>query len=579
MPALNYRRPASVFSPAATLPNGSVLQYVLLGMLLAIPATIYFSTVYQNAYNFPYEDDFNSALSFLSDYTAANITVGDKLKLLFSQYNEHRIVFDRIVFLADYWLFGHLNFRHLILVGNVSLLLICLLFWKVTFRTLPPNQKLLFLLPVSYFLFSFQYWELATWSMAALQNLYVMPFALFSLYSLTRPGRTAFVLACGAALLATYTSGNGMFSFVAGIPILLLLKSYRKLTGWLLTAAVAIGFYFWHYIRPPYHPDVFDSLFNHTGRAISYFFSLTGAIAGYNRPRFAILFGVVSLLMTLGLAGYLWYRKRLLDYLPLLGWMAFLYLTCLSLMASRSGMGVGQAFGTRYGIVVVMLLSTQVILALEVVTRLYLRLGVLAAYSGIAVLFYLSANNKTNRLRLIDRTRQLEYSTAFYNANPANVFLHWGSSGLTAKPFFEDAVRKGIFRVPDLTFRALKSIAQPVVSQKLIASPGITYDATPYSTADFLVFYRASVLVGGPLSREAVVQFVAQSPANSYIFDTYRHTWDDPNDLILNRSYPQPGFSCVIDKKDLKQGQYRLWLRVQEGSKTSYQPLDVALDV
>ncbi|NEU65601.1 hypothetical protein [Spirosoma agri] len=556
----------------------AVFQCLFLCFLLAIPVFIYYKTIFENAFNFPYEDDFNSALSFISDYAFGNLTFWGKLKLIFSQYNEHRIVFDRLVFLTDYALFSELNFSHLIIIGNLSLLLICALFLTVAFPRLPLNQKLLYLLPVAYSLFLFQYWELSTWSMAALQNLYVIPFAMFSLYSLSKSGRNTFLLACGAAILATFTSGNGMFTFLAGAALLLLTQSYRKLVLWLVIMASTIALYFWGYIRPPYHPDIVDSLFNHTGRAIGYFFTLTGMLVGPGRATLSILFGALSLLVSVGLLGYLLYTKRFTDYLPLIGWLLFLYLTCLSLMATRSGMGIGQAATPRYGIVVVMLFATQSVLALETITHRYLRLGVLIGYLSVALFVYLSAINQDNRRRIDDRKRTLQYSSAFYNDNPANLFLHWANPGI-AKTIFADAQQKKIFQVPAVTFSDLKTVPQPISPAQLTATNNITTDIHPYETGNFLVLYRAGALLNGSLSRKTTIQLLARSATDCYAFDVKKHAWDDLDDHTLDRKYTQPGFSCVLDKKDLRPGHYMLWLHLVDGETNAYQPLTITLDV
>ena len=315
--------------------------------------------------------------------------------------------------------------------------------------------------------------------MAALQNLYVIPFALFSLYSLTQPGKIAFTLACCGAILATYTSGNGLFTFVAGAPLLLFVKSYRQLAIWALIGAITIALYFLDYIRPPYHPDIYDSLVNHTGRAIRYFFSLTGSMVGIGRPGLAVIVGLFSLAVTLGLLGYLWSKKRIPAHLTLIGWLLFLYLTCLSLMASRSGLGVEQAFSPRYGIVVVVLFATQAMLAIETVRKGWLRLGVLVAYLAVALFFYLSPTNQGNRQRIVDRTRELQYNTAIYNNDSTNLFLHWGNSD-AAKPIFADAIHKGIYQVPPLTFQDLKSSPQPFDATGLAASNQVTYQVQPF---------------------------------------------------------------------------------------------------
>lgn len=557
--------------------NMPAYAYALVIFLLAIPVFIYYKVIYENAYNFPVEDDFNSALSFISDFAFGNLSVGEKLKLIFSQYNEHRIVFDRLIFLADYGLFSELNFRHLILIGNLSLVLIWVLFYKASFQQCSLFQKLIYLLPATYSIFLFQYWELSTWSMAALQNLYVIPFAMLSLYKLNKASRTDFALACAAAVLATYTSGNGLFTFIAGVPLLFFTNSYRRLAVWLIVAAVAIAFYFWGYIRPPYHPDVVDSLFNHTGRAIRYFFTLTGMLLGPGHPTLNVLFGGLSLVVSLGLIGYLWYSHRLTNHLALVGWLLFLYLTCLSLMATRSGMGIGQAATPRYGIVVVMLFATQAVLALETIRHHLLRLGVFIGYLGVVLLVYVSPTNQDNRRRIEDRTRELKYATALYNTDPTKLALHWGNQEI-ARSIFADALQKGIYHVPATTFNELISPAQPCDPTQLVASDAVTTDVKPYETGNFLIIYRATAALSSTLPRSATIQIIAHSESACYTIDAQRHAWDDPDDKLLGRSYPQPGFSCVFDKKTLKPGHYALWLCIQTGETKVYKPLDSHLD-
>lgn len=568
----------TTISHTSTSPQRLIfLGYLPAILLLIIPIGLYYATIFQYAYNFPYEDDLNSALSFLSNYSFGQLTAWGKLTLIFSQYNEHRIVFDRLVFLSDYALFGQLNFRHLILIGNIAPLLTVFLLYKGSFPNEPRQKKLFYLLPAAYVLFSFQYWELSTWSMAALQNLFVIPFALFSLYSLCRPGRTAFVLACVGALLATFTSGNGMFTFMVGIPVLLQLKEYRKLVLWMAISGLAIGLYFLGYIRPPYHPDIADSLFNHPGRAIRYFFTLVGSMAGLGRVRLAVLMGVVSTIVSVGLLGYLWYKKKLTAHLPLISWLLFLYATCLSLMASRSGMGVEQAFTPRYGIVVVMLFATQTLLLLETIRFPYGRIAALVASLGIAVFFYVSPTNLGNKKRLEDRTLQMQYNSALYHANPATLSLHWGNTNI-GKAIYQDAHQKGIYTIPTLTFSALRSKPQPFDATLLKDTHNLTTEIQPYQSGDFLVFYRNWVLLNNEMPASAQISLIAQSPSATYQFETHRHTWEDHEDHTLNRQYTHPGFSCVIDKKDLKPGQYRFWVLVSNLNLNAYQALKLEID-
>ena len=65
---------------------------------------------------------------------------------IIEQHNEHRIVFTRAVVLLDYYVFGAVNFRHLLFVGNFAVVLVVGLLGLV-FR--PQSKwKLLLFLPV-----------------------------------------------------------------------------------------------------------------------------------------------------------------------------------------------------------------------------------------------------------------------------------------------------------------------------------------------------------------------------------------------------------------------------------------------
>lgn len=419
----------------------------LLGVILLAPLFIYCITIFRNAYNFPYEDDFNSALSFVSDFAFKHTLFSDRIQLLFAQYNEHRIVFDRLVFLGDYYFFGALNFRYLILLGNTAVLILAFLFVKLSFRTYSWPQRLLYLVPVSYALFLFQYWELTTWAMAALSNFYTVVFALFSFYQLSKPGKYAFSVACASASMATFTLGSGLISFIAGVPILLLLKNYRRLGIWLVIGAVNILFYFKGYYRPPYHPSITNTLFNHTGQAIHYFFSLLGTFFP-GRPTVSLLFGILLFLSAVILIVFRWLTHRLSENLPLLGLFLFVYLTCLSITMGRAGFGIQQAYSTRYGFIVVTLYASQAILTIETIKNLYWRTATALFLGCLSMFLFVSNANRQNRRSLERRASQLHELVLQYQKNPNTVKLPWGDAK-EAKAIFDDAVAKGIFQMPE----------------------------------------------------------------------------------------------------------------------------------
>src|SRR5262249_3718418 len=159
---------------------------VLLACAAFTPVLRYYGVVFDKAVNVPVTDDYDAGLQFILDYTADTAKLPKKLGLLFAQYNEHRIVLVRLAFLADYVLFGQLNFRHVSLLGNAALLLILTLLFQASFTQIRFPQRLFYFLPVPFLLFQMNFWEFPVWGMAGIQNLYVLVFSLLSFYAINR---------------------------------------------------------------------------------------------------------------------------------------------------------------------------------------------------------------------------------------------------------------------------------------------------------------------------------------------------------------------------------------------------------
>ena len=110
----------------ATSPAKSPLWYTwIINSWIFIPAVLYLNTAYQYACNIPVLDDYDVILAFLHDFKAAGF--GQKLLLLISQHNEHRLLHSRLLYVAYYGITGNINFRNIILIGDLQLLAIALI--------------------------------------------------------------------------------------------------------------------------------------------------------------------------------------------------------------------------------------------------------------------------------------------------------------------------------------------------------------------------------------------------------------------------------------------------------------------
>jgi hypothetical protein len=231
---------------------------VLGWLLIALPILLFGLVWQQYAINIPKWDD--HALRAFLVYSDQETTLSGKIYQLFRQHNEHRIVYDRIITALDYWLFGKLNYKHLMVVGNLSLVGLLAVFIGVLRQH---RKTVLYAVPVSLLLFNLSQWENMFWGMAALQNFSVVLWVVAAFYFLTYTHRWG--LALVAAILATLTSGNGLIVWPIGFVLLALrLASYSResksatkwseqfqpLIGWTVGALIVVGLYFTGFEKP-----------------------------------------------------------------------------------------------------------------------------------------------------------------------------------------------------------------------------------------------------------------------------------------------------------------------------------------
>jgi len=161
---------------------------------------------------------------------------------MFGKYSEHRIFYVKLNTLLDYYLFGQVNLIRLNFIGNLGLLGIAV----ILFKTLKPvDNRWLFFLPVLFLLFQLQYIGIIFSPMSALQNINTVLFAFASLYFLNKKETRYFIWALVFAVVGCFSSGNGMFIFMAGLLVLFTGNySYIFKSIWILVMIISIAWYF-----------------------------------------------------------------------------------------------------------------------------------------------------------------------------------------------------------------------------------------------------------------------------------------------------------------------------------------------
>ncbi|MDB5242302.1 MAG: hypothetical protein JWP57_2927, partial [Spirosoma sp.] len=215
-------------------------------LILAVPLLVLVLALWFWSENIVYQDDY-ALLDFMIDWTDPALSWGHKIQRLIEPRNYHRIVYDRLVTLATYYLTGRVNFLAMIILGNAALLGIVWRLWTLFRQTRLPGW---YFIPVPWWLLNLQSHENMFWGMAALQNFTVIWFMLEALHRLIRRDRIVGPLLLTIAAL--FTSGNGLLG-VAVSSLVVGWQWRRRTDGWLWIAGIAgaLGVFFWHYETAP----------------------------------------------------------------------------------------------------------------------------------------------------------------------------------------------------------------------------------------------------------------------------------------------------------------------------------------
>ena len=146
-------------------------------LLLVVLCLGYGETVFFHfALNAGQADDFVDALWFFEIFRSQPDLWG-KLAVLPLPNHEHITVFNHLVYLCHYWLFGEINFFHYMVIGQLIVMLCCL----VLADWLKATVGWWYALALSFGLFfNLFYWHASYWAMTALSNQAVILFALLA---------------------------------------------------------------------------------------------------------------------------------------------------------------------------------------------------------------------------------------------------------------------------------------------------------------------------------------------------------------------------------------------------------------
>ena len=320
-----------------------------------LPALIFYLFFFKFGVNAPYADDISAVNAMVIRFFNGQDTWWDKLLLLFSQCNEHRLFYLSAVAVIQFAIMGEINFLVLDLIGGLASFGILLVFYRMILKY---NYPLWLIIPISFFLFNLSYFQNIFWTVCALQH-NTLPFMIL-LVIIVLSGKvetSSFFWSLFFAFFAVFTSGNGFLIFIAALPLLWRYSS-KYVVFWLLSGVACFLLYMSDYEHPYQRGNLLENAFQ-IKAILGTFFVYLGSFSsvfffGMHPMRTNISF-VLGLVMFLSILVIYWKnRSQLLKentpYLTLSTIFLFVFGTVGLYSLARANEAIESVYESRYAI-------------------------------------------------------------------------------------------------------------------------------------------------------------------------------------------------------------------------------------
>ena len=489
-------------------------------------------------------------------------SLSDKLYTLFSQDGEHRVVFNRLAFTLSYFLFGEIDFKLLIFFGNISLLALLFLFFKI----LKVRQhNLLYLIPISILLFQLQFWKNMTWSIPAIQHQYILIFTGLTFYFLSKNSKPSFCIGFFFAIISVFTNGSGIATIFLGWIILLIRKRYLHSGIWCIGTLLLGFFYFKNFYTIS---NIFSGTQSLTGlnKLIIYFFSFLGSALSLNNIFVATGFGVILSLYFCYLTLDKYFEKNLTVFI----FIAYIFLCAVMVAVARSDLGVANVFAPRYKISSIILIILVYISLAErfspfaIKFRNFVLFGILFAGTSYFLTFNSGkANLETRNKSLLWMANQWVNTNHgfFFRSGPA------GSEDSIPNSILLKALRHGLYKLPyEILYIPDQGYSSSVALPKTCgignrANFTTKFNVIPIGPEPAPYLIRLEGMIHSSSSDrtndESAVHLILKSSRGNYIFETHPQHFLAGSVFFEKKSF-NAGFIALLPLKKIESGLYQI---------------------
>lgn len=549
------------------MPNLSI-KNILATILILFPIAVFYFVFQKYAVNIPHWDDF--AIRNTLAQMIETESVFQKIKLLFSQHNEHRILLTRFSAWMVYLLEGTLNLKSLMLIGIIALLGILFLLYKLSKKY---NSSLLAFVPISFIFLNVGLFENTFWGMASVQNFGVIFFAFLTFYwlvfSVENKHRHYFYFAIFSCFLGVFTSSNGIIIPLIGCLVLLVQQRKTQLVVFLSSSVVLVFGFFYGFQKNP--DNVVKTDFSDVKTIIKGTLATFGsvldssAIAPAKHLDLAMAFGLFILIFICLFAYQVIFKKYNLSErtadLFLLACLAFISITSVGIAVARISYGIEILMTSKYKIYSVLSMVIFYLVAYNSLAERYKN-----NFTQLAIVFSIGFNLYTyltvyqdikylNQERITDQFKQQYSDKSFPNGGVMRVLQQ-------PEKAFYDSIIDEIWQMKDSSLNNLKVTPKLESFEITKTHNGVKFD---FSTA------------------ESGLYFVLKSDKNSYLYPSHIKPLGMKvyleRDFILNNQLKIDNFTAEISKLYIQSGKYRIGIiSVENNAKKIYWSTEI-LDI
>ncbi len=516
--------------------KASIIETSLVLLLTACVAAFFFYTIWRCAVNIPFTDDYTEILMPLNIFASPDGSP-EKWTAFFSSPGYSKALFMRGVTLVSFLLLGSVDFKLLILIGNLGLIGLLIVLYKAS-----SPQRPLFILPVIFLLLQWQYWEASLEATLALSVPMALFFSFLSMLLLRKDTNGGLAASVIFAVLATFSFGNGFLIFPVAILLLMQLRRFRDAAAMLAAFVLSMAAFLYGH-----SPQTTDKglwiLFTMPGKTLDWFLTFLGSSIGYANdygyapsalPHAASLF-VGSLI--LGFYIYLTLLKYYKRNPTLYAWYSFMLLTALVAVRCRLFDEVPTASRYQIQSIILVIITYLAVMDLlndrcrKIIFPVVLLASVCFFFSSYFTCFPTTCLHK-NRL-IFGMSNWLTSGSGLISCGPDQNLPN---------TVLLNAAKAGIYCIPDADY----------IAKELIIVPG-SYNS----------YYQRGMLHGRARNYTQAITDLSTAISNSPSFvaaydgrmriyhamGDYDRSWSDANTLIKSGNEIDAGFLKILKAK------------------------------